>query len=105
MGFPKGGEHPLWSRAGFKPRLRIKLINLTVLLGTIAGVFVRQFVVKRSENLYVNVDPIEERTRDWRPASLNLYRRAAAFFLRVDSKTADAWIKGDDERVKWQTGL
>jgi len=24
-GVSKGGEHPLWSRAGFKPRSRIKL--------------------------------------------------------------------------------
>jgi len=26
-GVSKGGEHPLWSRAGFKPRSRIKLID------------------------------------------------------------------------------
>ena len=26
-GVSKGGEHPLWSRAGFKPRSRIQLIS------------------------------------------------------------------------------
>ena len=30
-GVSKGGEHPVWSRAGFKPRSRIQLISLLLI--------------------------------------------------------------------------
>ena len=67
-------------------------IKLTLLLGIIAGVFARQFVVKRSGNFYFNIDAIKERTGDSRPVALNLYRRAGGFFLRADSKTAKSQV-------------
>jgi hypothetical protein len=56
-------------------------------------VFAREFLVAQSRNFHLDIDPIEQRTRDFGTVTLNLQRRAGAFFLRIGEKAAHASLR------------